>query len=212
MTSLRDRRRQQTTHEIETAALNLLAERTFDEVSVDDIAKAAGVSKRTFFRYFASKDDVILGYDRWVHGKFLKLLRERPLDEDASKALRNSLLSASRLTPGELEVVLTRAHVLTNAPLLHARSRGERIAHNADVVKALQGREQQRVTDGHTAPSDDFEERARTITFAMLAVASGEWDAWFASDRITSPTDHITKALDLLEAGLSHTSARNQGT
>ncbi|MGE3835585.1 MAG: TetR family transcriptional regulator [Acidimicrobiia bacterium] len=53
------RRRARISFEIERAALELFASRSADEVTVEEIARAAGISKRTFFRYFPSRDDVI---------------------------------------------------------------------------------------------------------------------------------------------------------
>ncbi|MFI6041750.1 TetR family transcriptional regulator [Nocardia sp. NPDC051321] len=61
---LRERRRQQTELEINLAAVTLAAERGADHVTVDDIAARAGVSARTFFRYFATRDSALV-YDRW---------------------------------------------------------------------------------------------------------------------------------------------------
>ncbi|QIS04186.1 TetR family transcriptional regulator [Nocardia brasiliensis] len=61
---LRARRRRQTELEIHTAAITLAAERGADRVTVDDIAALAGVSARTFFRYFPTRDRALV-YDRW---------------------------------------------------------------------------------------------------------------------------------------------------
>ncbi|MFD6161010.1 TetR family transcriptional regulator [Nocardia sp. NPDC060256] len=61
---LRARRRRQTELEIHTAAVTLAVERGADQVTVDEIAARAGVSARTFFRYFATRDSALV-HDRW---------------------------------------------------------------------------------------------------------------------------------------------------
>ncbi|MFI7000371.1 TetR family transcriptional regulator [Nocardia sp. NPDC050175] len=61
---LRARRRRQTELEIHTAAVTLAVERGADQITVDEIAARAGVSARTFFRYFATRDSALV-YDRW---------------------------------------------------------------------------------------------------------------------------------------------------
>ncbi|MCQ0020665.1 TetR family transcriptional regulator [Actinomadura madurae] len=50
--------------ELERVALRLFAERGFEETTVDDIASAAGIGRRTFFRYYGSKNDVVWGTSR----------------------------------------------------------------------------------------------------------------------------------------------------
>lgn len=60
MPDLRARRREQTRREVGEVALRLFAERGYDDVTVAEIAEAAGISRRTFFTHFASKDEVLL--------------------------------------------------------------------------------------------------------------------------------------------------------
>jgi AcrR family transcriptional regulator len=75
---------------IEKAAVKLLLERGFDEVTADEIAEAAGISRRTFFRYFPSRDEVLCGvYIRALLHLF-ELLRARPLEEPLIEALVNA--------------------------------------------------------------------------------------------------------------------------
>jgi AcrR family transcriptional regulator len=78
---------------LENAALDLFAEKGFEETTVDDIAARAEVSKATFFRYFASKADVIFG----VKTQHLEALKEaivaRPDAEPDIVAIRHAVLS-----------------------------------------------------------------------------------------------------------------------
>ena len=56
---MRERKRQQTRHSLISAAMRLFAEKGYEETTVAEIAAAAGVSTKTFFNYFASKDEVL---------------------------------------------------------------------------------------------------------------------------------------------------------
>lgn len=86
--SLRDRARRAVQGELVDVAVRLFVEHGYDDVRVDQIAEAAGMSKRSFFRYFPSKDALILGkYDRL--GEDLEAaLAARPVDEATWPALR----------------------------------------------------------------------------------------------------------------------------
>jgi TetR/AcrR family transcriptional regulator, regulator of mycofactocin system len=77
--------------EVEAVALDLFAERGFGEVTVEEIASAASISARTFYRYFASKEDVLqLRIDRRT-AALRVALATRPVDEPPLHSLRTSL-------------------------------------------------------------------------------------------------------------------------
>lgn len=86
----RARRREAETLRIVKVALALFLERGLDDVTADEIAEAAAISRRTFFRYFPSKDDVLV----MVHGRSMRqyaaALRDRPLEEPFVEALINA--------------------------------------------------------------------------------------------------------------------------
>jgi AcrR family transcriptional regulator len=92
----RARRREAETLRIVKVALALFLERGLDEVTADEIAEAAAISRRTFFRYFPSKDDVLV----MVHGRSMRRmaaeLRDRPVEEPFVTALSH----ANRATSG----------------------------------------------------------------------------------------------------------------
>lgn len=86
--SLRDRARRAVQGELVDVAVRLFAEHGYDEVRVDQIAEAAGMSKRSFFRYFPGKDALLLGkYDR-LGEDLAGALAARPRDEATWPALR----------------------------------------------------------------------------------------------------------------------------
>jgi AcrR family transcriptional regulator len=74
---LRERRRLATRAEIEHVALELFARNGSERTTVDDIATAAGVSPRTFFRYFATKEDAALGANRAFDAALAERLEAR---------------------------------------------------------------------------------------------------------------------------------------
>ena len=100
--SLRERKKQATRRALRRIALDLVAERGFAHVTVDDIAAAADVSARTFFNYFPTKEAALFGAspDR------LEALRQgivsHPRDDSALEALRAVLVSEARARAADL--------------------------------------------------------------------------------------------------------------
>ncbi len=84
---LRARKKKQTANRIETAALDLFEERGFDSTTVDDIATAADISSRTFFHYFPTKEDVVLGDYAARLVRVTETLKEQPLSSPPWEAL-----------------------------------------------------------------------------------------------------------------------------
>src|SRR5262245_29139250 len=117
---LRERKRTRTRLMIQTEALRLFSEKGYAETTVEDIADAAVISPRTFFRYFPSKEDVVIWdeYDPLAR----ELLEARPDDEPLAESLR----AVIRETLGGLyahdpERLLTRVRLSVTVPDLRAR-------------------------------------------------------------------------------------------
>ncbi|MCF3964196.1 TetR family transcriptional regulator [Streptomyces fuscigenes] len=72
-------------------ALELFTSQGYEATTVDEIAEAVEVSQRTFFRYFASKEDVAFGIVSLVEGQFVEQLRLRPAHEGAMLAMRSAV-------------------------------------------------------------------------------------------------------------------------
>lgn len=89
--STREISRRAVRKKIEAVAMELFLEKGFDATTVDQIAAEAGISPRSFFRYFPTKEDVVIG-DPAEFGAVLRdALESRPAEEDAATAVRGAL-------------------------------------------------------------------------------------------------------------------------
>lgn len=88
----REQNKQRTRSALEQAAARLFEERGFAATTVRDIAAAAGVGERTFFRYFPSKEDLVLQQVRNVLPGLMRRVRERPAEESLLAAMRGAML------------------------------------------------------------------------------------------------------------------------
>src|SRR5260370_34672288 len=85
-----ERKRRAIRGELSEVALALLTDRTFESLTIDEIAAAAGVSRRTFFPYFTSKEDVVFAFlDQWAVRLAADIVA-RPADEDPVAAAQTS--------------------------------------------------------------------------------------------------------------------------
>ncbi|GGU18198.1 TetR family transcriptional regulator [Streptomyces coeruleorubidus] len=92
--NLRERKKQRTRDALLRAALELFATRGYEETTVDDIAAAVDVSQRTFFRYFAGKEETAFYVTRLAETQVVEAVRARPPGEAPLEALRRALLES----------------------------------------------------------------------------------------------------------------------
>jgi AcrR family transcriptional regulator len=92
METLRERKKQRTREALVRVAIELFTTRGYEQTTVDDIADAVGVSQRTFFRYFAGKEDAALALDGMTVAHFVDTVRARPPHEAPLDALRQAVL------------------------------------------------------------------------------------------------------------------------
>ncbi|MER7958471.1 TetR family transcriptional regulator [Streptomyces sp. NPDC096030] len=122
--TLAERKRLLVSNELTEAALQLLAVKGFDAVTVDEIVATAGVSKRTFFRYFASKEDVVVQFLADMGTGIRDELAARPAGEPPSVALRHAMrvpIDACTDHPDHTERALRVVRLILRTPALHAR-------------------------------------------------------------------------------------------
>jgi len=137
MDRLVKRRMVETRAEIVGAAIECFSSRGFDEVSMDDIATAAGVSRRTIYRYFETKDDLIFDAPReWVE-VLDATMASRVGGESTRDVYRRALLDVSRHIEADADRVLRAFAILQSSPSLstrHGRSDAEWTARIVELV------------------------------------------------------------------------------
>lgn len=162
--SLRERKRQRTHDAVSAVAISMFLEHGFDRVSVADIADAAEISKPTLFRYFRSKEDLVLHRIADHEGEAARTVRQRPAHQSPLAALHAHFLDGlARRDPvtglNDHPEVLAFHNMIFSTPSLSARL-NEYIA-----------RDEQALTDAlvQTAPAPD-ELTARLAAVQIIAV------------------------------------------
>ena len=190
---LRERRKRLTATELEAAALRLFGERGFDSVTVDDIAAEADVSRRTFFRYFASKEDVLLADHLVQLARLREAMTARPADEPVLTALRNALLSMSSDFEDRKEMIILRGRIMRDTPSLQARS----LVHQKAWEDAMQLMVAERL-----AVDPVLDLRPGVVSAATLAAMRVAFTNWLTTGAEGDLIALTAEALDLLNGGL----------
>jgi AcrR family transcriptional regulator len=113
----RERKKLETRQALEQAALRLFAERGYEQTTVEDIAEAADVAVRTFFRYFSSKQDVLFG--EVVTDRVTRLRSElaaRPASEDPLRSIWVVMDLLDFNGPDEENAIMARMELMRRQP------------------------------------------------------------------------------------------------
>ena len=108
---------------LERAALELFLESGYDSVTVEQIARAAGLSSRTFFRHFPSKADLLTASGRRRYGAVCEEMERRPRFEPTFTALCESFVTGAQFDPEEAELAALQRRLLRTQPDVAERLR-----------------------------------------------------------------------------------------
>jgi AcrR family transcriptional regulator len=131
----RERVRRATRIELANAGLALIRERGYDAVTVEQIANAAGMSKRSFFRYFASKEELVTGRTEQLGDDVVVAFRARPLTEPLWESLRRAFDVVTAQTP---DAALDA--IVAGSPTLRAAAREQHDRTHDLLVEAMAAR------------------------------------------------------------------------
>jgi AcrR family transcriptional regulator len=167
--TLRDRTRQLTTREILETALRLFTEQGYDETPIAQIAREAGVSQRTLFRYFGTKEDLLGGKEDRYAQVLTAAIIEQPPEAGAWAALRAGVAAIQALHDSRQQA-LERFRLLHNTASLRAGWLEKRLRFQEDLLPLV--KERMDTAAGKTDPG------ARAViatVFACLDAASMTW-------------------------------------
>jgi AcrR family transcriptional regulator len=181
--SLAERKRQLVRDELVEAALKLLASQGFETTTIDQIVAAAGVSRRTFFRYFRSKEDVIVQFLGDVGAQLCAALAARPVGEPPAVALRHALSIFVQTCLEHPEKSLRLTKLMLGTPALLARFLERQARWRGDLAAELARRAG---LDPHT---DMRPALAAAVALAAFDTALNRWADSFGSDDLADLTD-----------------------
>lgn len=116
------------------AALHLFAERGYDATTAADIAAAAGLTERTFYRYFADKREALFWGADEFEASFLEAIDPLPADTAAMAVVEAAVVGgASRFTPERRDSATLRTGIVDATPALRERER-DKLARLASLI------------------------------------------------------------------------------
>jgi AcrR family transcriptional regulator len=190
---LRERKKAATRNALHGAALRLVAEHGLDGVSVDDIAARADVSPRTFFNYFATKDDAVLGLDPAELRRTADALAERPAGEPTVETMRAVQREQAAEMARETELWPLRLQVIEANPGLVGRL----VTHFGEADRTLATAVAERT--GTDVDADVLPTLLALTSGAVLRTALHRWLTGGFTDSLPRLVD---EAWDLVGAGL----------
>jgi AcrR family transcriptional regulator len=185
--SLRQRKREVVQEALSAAAEGLFLSRGFERTTVEQIAHAAGVSRRTFFRYFESKEDVLVERSDRLGERLYAELAARPSEEPPLLAIRNALVPAVEAGIEDADFIRWVIRVLREKSALR-RAMMERRNRLEERIAALMA------VRLHSRSNDNT---PMLLAFITRALHDTAYNAWYDHE-----TDDIAELVDGLIARL----------
>jgi AcrR family transcriptional regulator len=185
---LRERKKARTQAAIQAEAFRLFRQQGYEATTIEQIAEAAEVSPSTFFRYFPSKEDVVL---RDLNDPLvIEAFKAQPPGLGAIEAFRNAMRSVvGQLSPAEIQLDRERQELIMANPDLRARTLDE-VASMISLIAEL-------VAERAGRPPDDLD--VRIFSGALMGVAIGLM--------LTHPGSSLGELVELVDTGLERLEA-----
>ncbi|MEU4835149.1 TetR family transcriptional regulator [Streptosporangium sp. NPDC023615] len=189
----RDRKKLETRAALEHAALTLVAERGLAGVTVEDIAQAVDLSSRTFFNYFPSKEDALVGAGPASAAELRERLEAVPAEVPILEALRLMSRAEAECVQERREQWLLRLRVFEQNPSLLPRL----VAGGTETERAVSAAVARRA--GVELGTSGYPELATAVAMSAFRVAMMRWSAAGGRPALSGLVD---EAFSQLAAGL----------
>jgi mycofactocin system transcriptional regulator len=175
---------------VERAALDLFTLRGFENVTTDEVADAAGISRRTFFRYYATKADAVWGDFAGHVARLENRLAASAQDQPVLASVCAAYVEANDYAGAELPLLRERMQLILTEPALLAHSQLRFAAVDRAVARHVAAR-------SGTSPADLV---PRLVAATTRAAATTAFEAWLADER-SSLGRHLRLAFDEITHG-----------
>jgi AcrR family transcriptional regulator len=195
---LRERKKEKTHDALARSALRLFAKRGFDNVTVEEIAASCEVSPRTFFRYFASKEDVLFAESDAHRRRLLAALEDHEPGEAPFAVLESALRVVAADYASERDTLRARHAIVRSTPSLRSRVSERQQGWEAEVVDQL------RASSTPARRMSDLE--LRLVVASATSALRVAVEAWIAADGDGDGhdlEDLLDKAFRRLRAGFA---------
>lgn len=190
---LRAQRKEETRAAIRAAAFRLFADKGYEATTVDDIAAAADVSPRTFFRYFPTKDDVVFNDHPERLEDLRRMLAARPDDEPILDSVREVIRSLAGDMDAKHDQIVASQQMALASSTLAARS----LALQRELTDIITEFVADRM--GVDPVTDQVPGLVGGVVFAAVVASMNTWVATGARDDLLVL---VERALELLDSGL----------
>lgn len=209
-TSLRDHKKAATRRALVDAALQRFSSQGFDATTLDEVCQDAGVARRTFFRYFDSKESLVFPHRAERLQRFIELLEATPADESPLGSLRAIAQIFAKEYSQHRRQLLARQRLIDAVPALRARER--EIDDDWEQAMAVAFHRYFQSATATAPPSQarsrsnkldrrKVDLRARVLAGAAIGVIRATMQYWFDHNGRPDLGELGARALDHLEQG-----------
>jgi AcrR family transcriptional regulator len=185
---LRERNRRETLHRIADVAMELFVERGFEATTLDEIAAAAGISRRTFFHYFKSKEDILLAHQEGYADALKAAVLQHSSTAAPIDVVRDALLELSARFGSERTIAIAR--VMRECEALRARRPHSYLGREQVLFDAL----------CELWPAKERRERLRLVAMAAMGVVRLAVEAWLEQGGKRALSKYIQDGFENLKA------------